>query len=199
MTTDPEDRSMQPATAETSTASREATFRVDPLVAAARAGSVEAFEQLYRQHAGRIHGLCLRLVAEANQAELLTQDVFVRAWQRLDSFRHESQFSTWLHRLAVNVVLDWRRQQDRRLRHEQPGDEADPATVYEAVPPAMVAERLDLQRAIAALPDGARLVFVLHDVEGYPLKDVAAMQRIAIGTVKAQLFRARRLLREALQ
>jgi RNA polymerase sigma-70 factor (ECF subfamily) len=165
------------------------------LVRRAQSGDTDAFGLLYRRHAGRVYALCLRIEGDVTRAEELTQDVFVRAWERLPGFRGESAFGTWLHRLAVNVVLAdrraaWRR--DRRvLAVESPGEletprEADPALA------------LDLEAAIASLPAGARTVLVLHDLEGYQHAEIAAMTGIAEGTSKAQLFRARRLLRERL-
>lgn len=172
------------------------------LVIAARAGSVTAFEALYRANVGRIHGLCLRLTADRDLAAQLTQDTFVRAWEKLDGFRGESRFETWLHRLAVNVVLDWRRERDRRRRREVATDDADTleaAAADRAVPAPRVGERLDLERAVARLPEGARTVFVLHEVEGFPVKDIAEIEGIAEGTVKAQLHRARQILREVLR
>ncbi len=199
----PEDPTMQAQAAlQPLTAGPDARVHDDVLVTAARRGEQAAFEALYRRHAATTYGLCLRLVADATLAEQLTQDAFVRAWQRLGSFRQEARFATWLHRLTVNVVLDWRRQRDRRGRREVAADDAgglDTAATAHPAPPPAVAERLDLERAIARLPEGARTIFVLHDVQGFPLKEIAALQGIAEGTVKAQLFRARRLLREALK
>ncbi len=138
------------------------------LVARAQAGDQTAFRELYREHAGRVYALCLRLTGDGRDAEERTQDVFVRLWDKLSSFRGESAFSSWLHRLAVNVVLN-----------EGLG--------------------IDLERAIAELPDGAREVFVLYDIEGYGHGEIAQLVGIAEGTSKAQLFRARRLLREKLE
>ena len=166
------------------------------LVGAARGGDRQAFEQLYRQHVGRVHALCLRLAADRDLAEQLTQDAFVLAWRKLPGFRGDSAFGTWLYRVAVNVVLDWRRDQARRHGREIG---LDNLTELRPSPPARVGDRLDLERAIAALPVGARTVFVLHEVEGYLVREVADLLAVAEGTVKAQLFRARRLLREALQ
>ena len=157
----------------------------------------EAFRDLYREHVGRIYALCLRLTGDAAAAEERTQDVFVRAWERLRTFRGESAFATWLHRLAVNVVLMERRGSGRRERRVAPASD-DPVYEQAATPPA-AAERLDLERAIAALPVGAREVFVLFEVEGYSHEEIARMCGIAVGTSKAQLFRARRLLREMLE
>ena len=135
------------------------------------------------------------------EAEELTQNTFVRAWENLGSFRGESAFSTWLHRLAVNENLGQRRSTGRRERRvfttDQPEEhEGGPAAAPQAAahPPA----RMDLDRAIAQLPEGARQVFVLHDVEGYQHEEIATLTGIAAGTSKAQLHRARRLLREAL-
>ena len=170
------------------------------LIARARAGEGGAFEALYRAHVGRIYALCLRLEADAPRAEELTQDVFVRAWQRLGSYRGEAAFGTWLHRLAVNVVMTERRSAWRHgLRI------AGDADVDDVPEPAARArsdgglDAIDLDRAIAGLPPGARAVFVLHDVEGYQHAEIAEIAGIAEGTSKAQLFRARRLLREVLE
>jgi RNA polymerase sigma-70 factor (ECF subfamily) len=170
----------------------------DPVLRA-QAGDAAAFRTLYEAHVGRVYALCLRLTGDPTEAAEHTQDAFVRAWERLDSFRGESAFSTWLHRLTVNEVLASRRADGRRgarvMLHEAPDTLARPAS---ATPPA-TGTRPDLESAIAALPPGARAVFVLHDVEGYRHDEIAALQGIAEGTSKAQLHRARRLLREALQ
>jgi RNA polymerase sigma-70 factor (ECF subfamily) len=167
----------------------------DLAVRRAQAGDDAAFAELYRAHAGRVYALCLRLEADAQRAEELTQDVFVRAWERLASYRGESAFTTWLHRLAVNVVLGDRRSAWRRAKRVFAT--ADP-TVYERADDLSPGTTLDLETAIGRLPAGARTVFVLHDVEGYTHEEIARMSDIAEGTSKAQLFRARRLLREAL-
>jgi len=167
----------------------------DP-VRLAQQGDQAAFGQLYRLHAGRVYALCLRMAGDAVEARRLTQDVFVRAWERLGLFRGESAFSSWLYRLAVNVVLADRRAAGRRLRRVALGGDAAPDA---AAPGGWSEERLDLERAIAQLPPGARAVFVLHDIEGYAHEEIAAMTGIAAGTSKAQLHRARRLLRRALE
>lgn len=168
----------------------------DPVLSAQQ-GDHDAFAQLYRLHAGRVYALCLRLAGDGAEAARLTQDVFVRAWERLGAFRGESAFSSWLHRLAVNVVLADRRAAGRRLRRVVTASDA-PAHEGPA-PDQWSPERLDLERAIAGLPPGARAVFVLHDVEGYSHEEIAAMTGTAVGTSKAHLHRARRLLREALE
>lgn len=171
---------------------------VTDAVRRAQAGDEAAFEEVYRAHAGRVYALCLRLTANAADAEERVQDVFVRAWERLGSFRGESAFGSWLHRLAVNVVLGerrgTRRREQRVLGVEDPAALERPGGGTGGAPGLGV----DLERAIAALPAGAREVFVLYDVEGYSHREIAAAAGIAEGTSKAQLFRARRLLREML-
>ena len=166
------------------------------LVAKAEAGSAEAFEQLYRAHVGRVYGLCLRMTGNVSDAEECTQNAFVRAWERLSSFRGDSSFSTWLCRVAVNIVLGEFRQDGRRRARNKAFDEAHNLT--QQTDHDGLGVRMDLEEAIAALPEGARTAFVLHDVEGYRHHEIAAMTEIAAGTSKAQLHRARRLLREAL-
>jgi len=170
----------------------------DDLVARAQAGDQTAFRELYRQHVGRVYALCLRLTGSSGDAEERTQDVFVRLWDKLRTFRGESAFSSWLHRLVVNVVLNERRTTGRRERRVMPVE--DPVTVGGAqhTAPLQIGLNIDLERAIAELPDGAREVFVLFDIEGYAHAEIAALVGIAEGTSKAQLFRARQLLREKL-
>src|SRR5712691_10742999 len=167
------------------------------LVRRAQAGDRIAFEQLYRDNVGRVYALCFRMAGTADLAEELAQDVFVRAWQRLGSFRGDSALSSWLHPLTVNVALSERRSRRRRTSRVMSTD--DPAAferpeTKKAGPEAGV----DIDRALETLPAGARAVFVLHDVEGYKHEEIAKMTGVATGTSKAQLHRARRLLREAL-
>ena len=164
--------------------------------AAARQGDVAAFERLYHAHAGRVMALCLRLTGDRPAAEELMQDAFVRAWERLPSFRGESAFSTWMHRVTVNTFLQAARSEGRRGAHEEQTEEIDalPALSIGSDP----GDRIDLERAIAQLPKGARTAFVLHDVEGFKHEEIAALSGIAPATVRAQLHRARRLLMEAL-
>jgi RNA polymerase sigma-70 factor (ECF subfamily) len=168
----------------------------DDLIARAQAGDQIAFRDLYRLHAGRVYALCLRLTGESGAAAERTQDVFVRLWDKLGSFRGESAFSSWLHRLAVNVVLNERRTTGRRELRVMPS--SDPAVLERGGGESMVGLSIDLEQAIAALPEGAREVFVLYDIEGYGHAEIARLVGIAEGTSKAQLFRARRLLRESL-
>jgi RNA polymerase sigma-70 factor, ECF subfamily len=168
---------------------------VNETVRRAQQGDHAAFRVLYETHIGRVYAVCLRMARDRAEAEEHAQDVFVRAWERLGSYRGESAFSTWLHRLAVNEVLQSRRAAGRRLARVTLTD--DPATLEAPSRPVAPASS-DLEGAIARLPDGARAVFVLHDVEGYQHEEIARMSGIAEGTSKAQLHRARRLLREAL-
>jgi len=169
------------------------------LVRRAQTGDHDAFGELYRLHVDRIFALCLRLTADRDTATLLTQDAFVRAWRRLATFRGESSLLTWLHRLTVNVVLDHRRDEKRRWTRQVDLGDGDDTGHLAVVPPPPVGARRDLERAIAGLPAGARTVFTLHEVEGYRMREIAEMTGVAVGTVKAQLHRARRLLREVLR
>lgn len=164
---------------------------------AAQAGDVAAFERLYRENVKRVYALCYRMAGSAQLAEELTQDVFVRAWQKLAGFRGESAFASWLHPIAVNVTYSERRSRQRRESRVSASDDLTPFEA--ALPHPRPTIGVDLERAMAGLPEGAREVFVLHDVEGFKHEEIAALVGIAVGTSKAQLHRARRLLREALQ
>ena len=172
------------------------TGEENPDVVLAATGDRRAFERLYQLNVNRVFSLCVRMSGSRHQAEELTQDVFVRAWEKLPLFRGESAFSTWLHRLAVNVVLNARKSEGRARSRIEEGEEVD-ALPAGARPRHF--DRIDLERAIAGLPPGARRVFVLHDVEGYKHEEIAEMLGITAGGSKAQLHRARLLLREALQ
>jgi RNA polymerase sigma-70 factor (ECF subfamily) len=164
----------------------------------AQAGDVDAFELLYRQHAGRIYALCLRLKAgDSSEATELMQDVFIRAWRGISTFRGDSAFGSWLHRLAVNTMLENARGEQRRIARVLPMD--DTSRLEGAARSSGVDLRMDMEEAIASLPQGARLAFVLHDVEGYQHQEIAARLGVSVGTIKAQLHRARRLLRERLE
>jgi RNA polymerase sigma-70 factor (ECF subfamily) len=170
--------------------------RIRCWVERARKGDVGAFEALYREHVGRIHALCRRLCRDESEAEEMTQDAFVRAWERLDSFRGDSAFGSWLHRLTVNVVLTaWR----SRQRYRERVLALDDFEGFDAAGPlSPEGAGLDLERAIDGLPTGARTIFVLHDIEGYRHGEIGEMTGLAEGTCKAQLHRARNLLRKAL-
>jgi RNA polymerase sigma-70 factor (ECF subfamily) len=167
-------------------------------VALAAAGDRQAFERLYRMHADRVFSLCARMSGSRVRGEELTQDVFVRTWEKLPQFRGESAFSTWLHRLAVNVVLNARKIEGKQASRTEQGDVDDERWDEMARAPLHI-ERMDLTEAISKLPAGARKVFVLHDVEGFKHEEIAEMMGITSGGSKAQLHRARLLLREALE
>lgn len=160
------------------------------VVLAAR-GDAQAFRRLYDENVDRIHALARRMVG-FEHADELTQDVFVRAWQKLHTFRGESRFSTWLHRLAVNLILS-RRAAFATQRARFIGD----AEVLDRVPsrPTGPEHSKDLEAAISRLPEGARAIFVLHDVEGYRHEEIGRLLGVTTGTTKAQLHRARMLLR----
>lgn len=171
----------------------------EALVAAARAGDVRAFEALYRRHAARVHALCWRMTGSRGAAEDCVQEAFVQAWQKLDGFEGRSRFATWLHRVAVNVVLGWQRAESRRPSGHQLADAPDDADRWGADPLAVDAGLdLELERAVARLPAGARNVLILNLIHGYSHEETGAMLGIAAGTSKAQLHRARQLLEEAL-
>jgi RNA polymerase sigma-70 factor (ECF subfamily) len=163
-------------------------------VALACKGDGQAFERLYRRHVARIRGLACRMAGVA-AADELTQDAFVRAWEKIRTFRGESQFGTWLHRLAVNVILEDRRGVARRRVFQ---DDASTGIEGASVEPADAAFSIDFEAAVDGLPEGARHVFVLHDIEGYKHHEIAALAGITVGTSKGQLHRARMILRRHL-
>ena len=162
--------------------------------ALAASGDGSAFERLYRTHVARIHSLTRRMLG-SHEADEVTQDIFVRTWQKLGQFRGDSAFSTWLHRLAVNVVIERRR--SFAIQRERMTD--DPLALDTVtVAPARADLTVDFEAAIGQLPPGAREIFVLHDVEGYKHREIAALLDITAGTSKRQLHRARMLLRRFL-
>src|SRR5215204_1432624 len=165
---------------------------VDDVVLAAN-GDTAAFERVYNAHVPRVHGLARRM-AGPEAADELTQDVFVRVWQKLGTFRGESSFATWLHRLAVNVIIE----RFRTLGTARERFLPDSETVLEMAPAVRTKQMdlsMDLQAAIAQLPHGARTVFVLHDVEGYRHEEIGDILGVSPGTSKSQLHRARQSLR----
>lgn len=160
-------------------------------------GDVNAFEQLYRRHFRRVYALCLRMMGNPTEAEDLTQDVFVQLFNKIGSFRGESAFTTWLHRMTVNHVLMHFRK--RSTKSELLTDEGEtPIQIVKGTenPNAMpIVDRIALEKAIEQLPPGYRTVFVLHDVEGYEHEEIARMLGFAEGTSKSQLHKARLKLR----
>jgi RNA polymerase sigma-70 factor (ECF subfamily) len=163
-------------------------------VARAASGDVRAFEQLYQTHLPRVHSL-VRRMAGGRDTDELTQDVFVRVWQKLGTFRGDSSFTTWLHRLAVNVVIERFRTERSRRQRLHDGEE-----IFEILsgPSHSRDLSMDFEAALEKLPDGAREIFVLHDVEGYKHHEIASLLDISAGTSKAQLHRARMMLRKHL-
>ncbi len=164
-------------------------------VALAASGDAHAFERLYRAHVARVHSLVRRMLGD-EEADEVTQDVFVRVWQKLGTFRGESAFSTWLHRLAVNVVLA--RRADLGTRRRRFHDDDEPLELV-STRSASPETSMDFEQALTRLPDGARQVFVLHDVEGYRHEEIAGMLGLATGTSKSQLHRARMALRNHME
>jgi RNA polymerase sigma-70 factor, ECF subfamily len=168
------------------------------LTQASANGDMVAFEMLYERHHRRVYSLCLRMVANATEAEDLSQEVFVQLFRKVGSFRGESAFTTWLHRLTVNHVLMHFRKKGVRL--EKTTDEGEISEMQDFIQavterPRFI-DRIALDKAIADLPPGYRTVFVLHDVEGFEHEEVAAMLGVSVGTSKSQLHKARMRLRD---
>lgn len=163
------------------------------LVEAAAGGSKVAFERLYRMHVNRVYGLCLRMTADRALAEDCAQDAFIQAWRALPTFERRSSFGTWLHRIAVNAVLAHSRKRSELLGGSESVDDAVAGTLADssASDPGL---GHDLDRAIGLLPTGARQVLVLCGIYGYSHEEAASVLEIAVGTCKAQLHRARKLL-----
>lgn len=158
-------------------------------------GDPDAFERLYRRHVGRIYGLACRMMGAEGAGEA-TQDVFVRAWRKLDTFRGEAAFGSWLYRLALNVMFArQRRAATRRSRFM----DSELAMERASGPGRPVELVIDFDTAIERLPEGARQVFVLHDVEGFKHREIADLMGISSGTSKSQLHRARMMLRAHLE
>jgi RNA polymerase sigma-70 factor (ECF subfamily) len=166
------------------------------LIERARRGDSRAFERLYRDHIGRVHGLCLRMTRNPDLAADCAQDAFIKAWKALPKFEARASFSTWLHRIAVNTVLERRRggAAKAEVLVEDPTDYAEPVLSFDTP-----VEERELEAAIESLPQGARDALVLCGVYGYEHSEAASMLGIAIGTCKAQLHRARGLLKDRLE
>ncbi len=163
----------------------------------AREGDLAAFERIYGKFHRRIYGVCLKMTGDQSVAEELTQDTFVRVWQKLHLYEAHRSFGAWLYRVAVNVVLSDRRSQRRRARViDARSEPPEPGEPQASVGPEA---GLDLEKAMDRLPPRARVVFVLHDIEGHRHEEIARLIGVAVGTSKAQLHRARKILREALR
>ena len=191
-----EQTAAQPAMTGEHTGEVDVEWDEQDLVRRAQTGDSEAFERLYETHVRRIYALCLRMLSEPSRAEEVTQDVFVRAWEKIPSFQFRSGFGTWLHRVAINVILGKRqklaKQRDRHIDADEPFERLPARTTPEGL-------NVDFEAAIEYLPSGARKVFVLHDVEGYKHREIAEMLGVTTGTSKAQLHRARMTLRMHLE
>lgn len=166
------------------------------LLRQAQAGNSRAFIQLCEDHTGHVYAVCLRMLANAGLAKELAQETIVKAWQRLNSFRGESPFGAWIHRIAINTVLDYMRVEKRLAARVEFTNELEPFDSEDSTGPVELA--VDLEDALAALPQQARAVLLLHDHEGYSHGEIGTMLGIATGTSKAQLHRARTLLKKVL-
>jgi len=182
----------------TANATNTATSDYDLAQASAR-GDLQAFETLYERHHRRIYSLCLRMVANPTEAEDLTQEVFVQLFRKIGSFRGESAFTTWLHRLTINHVLMHFRKRGVRLEKTTEEGEIDEIQDLKSTSesPRFI-DRIALEKAISQLPPGYRTVFVLHDIEGFEHTEVADLLGVSVGTSKSQLHKARMRLRELL-
>ena len=175
------------------------------VLARAQAGDHQAFAELYNLHKRRIYSLCLRMVGNVAEAEDLTQEAFLQLHRKIGTFRGDSAFSTWLHRLAINVVLMQLRKKGLSLisldEAMEPAPEEGPGRSFGAPDPTLsgAIDRLALQRAVASLPAGYRLIFILHDIEGFEHNEIATMLDCSIGNSKSQLHKARLKLRDALR
>jgi RNA polymerase sigma-70 factor (ECF subfamily) len=171
------------------------------LAARCRAGDVEAFEAIYREHASRLFGLVFRMLGNRTDAEDMLQDVFLTAHRKLESYRGDARLGTWLFRLATNLCLDHLRSKSARMTHATSSLDADDAVEQASPSPGPVVgtvQQIDLERAVAKLPRGCRAAFLLHDVEGFEHREVADMLGISEGTSKSQVHKARLKLRKSL-
>jgi RNA polymerase sigma-70 factor, ECF subfamily len=185
---------------------RQATDSIEAeLIERAKTGDAQAFQALYDKHKRRVYSLCLRMTANTAEAEDLTQEAFLQLYRKIATFRGESAFSTWLHRLSVNVVLMHLRKKNLPVvsleETTQGGDEDTPRKDFGAEDLALAGsiDRLQLQRAVNDLPPGYRTIFVLHDIEGYEHNEIAAIVGCSIGNSKSQLHKARMKLRDLLK
>ena len=166
------------------------------LVARCRSGELDAFEDIYRQYSTRLYNLAFRMVGNAADADDLLQEMFLTAYRKLDTFRGDSALGTWLYRLGMNVCLD--RLRSKAARQDQATDMLDDRIGHTAHETRLSVNRLDLERAIKALPEGSRAAFLLHDVEGFDHHEVGRILGIAEGTSKSQVHKARLRLRALL-
>lgn len=168
------------------------------LVKQANEGDKYAFKALFDLNASRVYAFCLRLSANPDTAQELTQDTFIKAWEKMDSFRFQSKFSTWLHSIAMNEFLMLKRSQKRFFQRFVQTEDVIQYERFNESETRSHGENIDIERAISKLPRQARTVFILHDIQGYQHNEISELINIEIGTSKAHLHRARKLLREEL-
>lgn len=171
------------------------------LAAAASKGDMAAFEEIYTRHHRRVYSICLRMLQNASEAEDLTQDVFIQLYRKIGSFRGDSAFTTWLHRMTVNqVLMHFRKRTVKFEKTTEEGETPDQVVTGTANPERMrIVDKIALDNAIAQLPDGYKNVFVLHDVEGFEHEEVARILGCSVGTSKSQLHKARLKLQKLLR
>jgi len=189
----------------TDPAQRQSEFNEAEAIERAKLGDADAFQALYDRHKRRVYSLCLRMTANTAEAEDLAQEAFLQLYRKIATFRGESAFSTWLHRLSVNVVLMHLRKKGLPVvsleETTQGGEDDTPKKDFGAEDLALAGsiDRLQLQRAVDDLPPGYRTIFVLHDVEGYEHNEIATIVGCSIGNSKSQLHKARMKLRDLLR
>lgn len=164
-------------------------------------GDMVAFEEVYKRHHRRVYSICLRMLQSPTEAEDLTQDVFIQLYRKIGSFRGDSAFTTWLHRMTVNqVLMHFRKRTVKYEKTTEEGDTPDQAVTGTANPDRMrIVDKIALENAVSQLPDGYRNVFVLHDVEGFEHEEVARILGCSVGTSKSQLHKARLKLQKLLK
>ncbi|MBL8016254.1 MAG: sigma-70 family RNA polymerase sigma factor [Ignavibacteria bacterium] len=168
------------------------------LIRQAAAGNSHAFRELYKNNVQRVYAVCLRAAQDRDTADELTQEVFVKAWEKLSSFQFGSKFSSWLHSIAVNQFLMMKRSEKRFTERVNELTEITNRENLSSKTKQSYDSRIDIEDALGKLPEQARMAFVLHDIEGYKHHEIADMMDIEVGTSKAHLHRARRMLREEL-
>lgn len=176
----------------------ENSYNEAELVRSAQNGDGRGFKRLFDENVNRIYAFCLRMSSSPQLAEEITQDVFVKAWENLHKFRGESKFTTWLHSIAVNEFLTQKRIEKRFMQRYTTTDDVLKYDRHGEKPEVHFNTNIDIENAISSLPEQAKMVLILHDIEGYRHKEIAEMINIEVGTSKAHLHRARKILREEL-
>lgn len=166
--------------------------RLKGLIDAAKSGDRAAYQQIYQQHIGQVFALCFRLTGDKDHAEEAAQEVFIQVWQKLQNFKGDSKFSTWLHSVTSNVTISYLRRQ-KQWWQKMLNIEDSPA---QDMPSEGLSQEIDLDEYIVRLPERARIVFVLYAIEGYRHEEIAERMNIAVGSCKAQFHRAKQLMKE---